>query len=209
MLQNRVNPFGEIIRTEARGTITGTRGIIHNDHREIVRAFKHKAWITCLLEFKGRRRQVMSPGRYTELFFLDEATAFAAGHRPCAECRRTAFNKFKSCWILGNPEYGFDMKTSIQKIDDIIHGERIGHGGKKVISEVEGAIIPNGVFVALNEEPVLVNQGKMYGWTPAGYRKGKTLSAVMRYQIITPVSIVNAFRAGYRPQFNTIAVMNS
>src|ERR1700733_13647396 len=98
-LQNRVDPFGKLIRTPARGAMMGNRGgVLHNSEREIVRPYKSRRWITCLLEFKGRHRIVMSERRYTELFFLDEATAFAAGHRPCAECRRERFNAFKEAW---------------------------------------------------------------------------------------------------------------
>ena len=101
-MQNRVNPFGQIIETTARGLWMGTRGNIHNAERKIVRQFKLKAWITCRLEFKGRKRQMMMPNLYTELFFLDEATAFAAGHRPCCECRREDYNNFKAAWLKGN-----------------------------------------------------------------------------------------------------------
>src|SRR5271155_1761722 len=98
-LQNRVDPFGNLIRTPARGTMMGNRGgALHNGDREIVRSYKSRRWIACVLEFRGRRRIVMSERRYTELFFLDEAVAFAAGHRPCAECRRESFNAFKHAW---------------------------------------------------------------------------------------------------------------
>src|SRR5258707_3661680 len=103
MLQNRVNPWGELFRTPARGTMMGNRGrTLHNAQQEIVRSYGGKRWICCLLEFKGRRRQIMSPGQYTELFFLDEATAFAAGHRPCAECRRERYKAFRAAWINWN-----------------------------------------------------------------------------------------------------------
>src|ERR1700760_1777025 len=105
MLQNRVDPEGNIIRTSARGSWMGNRGIIHDEQQNVLRAFKLKAWITCVLAFKGRKRPVMAPNRYTELFFLDEATAFSAGHRPCFECRRQDAGRFKSLWIKANPEY--------------------------------------------------------------------------------------------------------
>src|SRR5690348_4599407 len=102
-LQNRVDPFGEFIETEARGTMMGNRGgALHNQQKEIVRRYKTRRWITCVLEFKGRRRVTMAPKRYTELFFLDEAVAFAAGHRPCAECRRERFNAFLYTWQLSH-----------------------------------------------------------------------------------------------------------
>ena len=107
-LQNRVTPFGEIIATPERGAYMGNRGgrIHHNDRQELqTRRWASRQWITCLLEFKGRHRMVMQPNRYTELFFLDEVTAFAAGHRPCAECRRDDFSRFMTAWAIGNPEY--------------------------------------------------------------------------------------------------------
>ena len=156
MLQNRVDPFGNLIRTAARGSWTGTRGLLHNDEQEIIRPFKLKAWLTCKLEFKGRKRKMMSPDRYTELFFLDEATAFAAGHRPCCECRRDDFNKFKSLWLKANPGYGFDEKISIQKIDSIIHGERINRNRSKITFEENIHTIPDGSMVSYNDDPYLV-----------------------------------------------------
>src|SRR5258706_7062392 len=135
MLQNRIDPFGNIITTKARGFWMGNRGILHNEDQKILRPFKLKAWITCVLEFRGRKRQVMAPNRYTELFFLDEATSFAAGHRPCFECRRKDADKFKSFWLKGNPEYNFDQKTSIQEIDNILHKERMEYNKSKITFE--------------------------------------------------------------------------
>ncbi|HUZ57488.1 MAG TPA: hypothetical protein VMU83_01740 [Hanamia sp.] len=147
MLQNRVDPFGNIIKTPAHGSWMGNRGILHNEHRQVLRPFKLKAWITCKLEFNGRKRQVMTPHRYTELFFLDEATSFAAGHRPCFECRREDYHKFKSLWIKGNQEYHFDEKTSITKIDDILHKERMKCDRSKVTYEENINLIPDGAYL--------------------------------------------------------------
>ena len=130
-LQNRVDPFGQLIRTSARGAWMGNRGMIHNEHQQIIRPFRLKAWITCLLEFKDRHREVMTPNLYTELFFLDEATAFSAGHRPCAECRRADFNRFKAAWVKGNPLYKYHIKTPIGEIDEILHRERMNPNGSK------------------------------------------------------------------------------
>src|SRR4051794_26424644 len=96
--QNRVTPSGDIITTPERGTLMGNRGVLHDADARIVRRWQGKRWIACVLEFKGRWRPVMAPGRYTELFFLDEATALAAGHRPCAECRRRRFDEFRDTW---------------------------------------------------------------------------------------------------------------
>lgn len=200
MLQNRVDPLGRIIKTSARGSWMGNRGVIHNKHKEITHKFKHIAWITCVLEFKGRQRTVMTAGRWTELFFLDEATAFAAGHRPCFECRREDAKRFKSCWIQGNPHYNFSMSTSIHEIDAIIHRERITREKEKVMHERLSSAIPDGVFTFVNEDPYLFSKGKLHRWTPFGYEDSIAVPEASMLTILTPDSIVNAFRAGYAPQ---------
>lgn len=199
MLQNRVDPFGELIRTSARGTWTGTRGLIHNDKQEIVRPFKLKQWITCRLEFKGRKRKVMSPGLYTELFFLDEATALAAGHRPCCECRREDFNRFKSYWLEGNPGYHFEKKTSIRVIDDVIHEERMNGKKEKVTYEAPIHEIPSGSFISVDNKPYLLSEGKLFLWSPSGYDDGIDIPHLGMFEVLTPRSIVNTIRAGYVP----------
>lgn len=199
MLQNRVNPFGDIIKTKARGAFMGNRGVIHNDKQQLISPFKLKAWITCLLEFKGWHRPVMAPDRYTELFFMDEATAFAAGHRPCFECRRADAIRFKQYWLKGNPEYGFDIKTSIQKIDEILHRERITRDHSKVTFTLAADKIPDGAFVAVGNDAFLVLNGFMYLWTPFGYEKGRILPDTDVLTVLTPKSALNAFRAGYLP----------
>ena len=202
MLQNRVDPFGDLIATPARGTLMGNRGVIHDADRQIVRAFKLKAWITCRLAFKGRHRVVMTPERWTELFFLDEATAFAAGHRPCAECRRDDFTRFKLNWIKGNPEYNFTAGTSIKDIDDIIHRERIDANKSKVIFEEKTSTIPDGVFVLLNNSAWLVADGLLFLWSPFGYGESIAMPVNPAITVLTPRSVVNAFRAGYLPAFS-------
>jgi hypothetical protein len=203
MLQNRVDPLGRIIKTSARGSWMGNRGVIHNEYQEITRAFKHKAWITCALEFKGRKRTVMTADRWTELFFLDEATAFAAGHRPCFECRREDATRFKSCWIQGNPEHNFSMSTSINKIDAIIHKERITDEKKKVMHQRPPSAIPEGTFILLNEDPYLFSKGRLHRWTPFGYETSIAMPEASILTILTPDSIVNAFCAGYTPQIRS------
>ncbi len=153
MLQNRVDPSGNLIITKARGQWLGNRGVIHDHDQKIIRPFKLDAWITCKLEFKGRKRPIMAPDRWTELFFLDEATSFAAGHRPCFECRREDAVKFKSSWLKGNPGYNFNEKTSIREIDKILHKERINRDRTKVTFEEDVRVLPNGVFVFAGGEP--------------------------------------------------------
>jgi hypothetical protein len=205
MLQNRVDPFGHIIKTTARGSWLGNRGVLHNSDKELLRPFKLKAWITCLLEFKGRKRTVMAPNRWTELFFLDEATAFAAGHRPCGECRRNDFIRFKKCWLKGNPEYHFTLKTSIREIDKIIHQERIDRHGEKVLFEEKPGNIPDGTFVLFNDNPYLVADNCIFLWSPFGYENGIAWPEVEKLPVLTPKSIVNTFRAGYLPDFTIAA----
>ncbi len=200
MLQNRVDPFGNLIKTTARGSWMGNRGLLHNDKQELLRPFRLKAWLTCKLEFKGRNRQVMAPKQYTELFFLDEATAFAAGHRPCFECRRNDFDIFKSLWLKGNPEYNFDEKTSIKEIDNILHKERIDRNNSKVTFEENIDNIPKGSFILYNNEAFLVGDKQLFLWSPFGYDKGTALPGAGKLTVLTPKSIVNTFRAGYVPQ---------
>lgn len=200
MLQNRVDPYGHLIRTKARGAWLGNRGVIHNEKKEIVRPFKIKPWITCELEFRGRHREIMQPDRWTELFFLDEATAFSAGHRPCFQCRYQDHQRFKSYWLSGNPAYGFNMKTPVSRIDKIIHTERIARDKSKVTYSDELRQLPNGTFINYAGEPHLVKDEKIYVWTPDGYSRGLPLPEVDEVEVLTPRSIVNMFRAGYTPQ---------
>jgi len=200
-LQNRVDPFGQLIRTSARGAWMGNRGMIHNDHQQIIRPFRLKAWITCLLEFKGRRREVMTPNLYTELFFLDEATAFSAGHRPCAECRRTDFNRFKAAWVQGNPLYMYDMKTPIGEIDEILHRERMNPNGIKFTYKEILGDLPEGSFIEYNGKPYLISQSnRIMRWTPFGYADFIKIPLTAEVDVLTPKSIVHCFRSGYIPQ---------
>ena len=178
----------------------GNRGVLHNDQKEIIRPYKLISWITCVLQFKSWHREVMSPNRYTELFFMDEATAFSAGHRPCAECRREAHHHFKECWIKGNPEYGFTPKTPIGKMDAIIHSERISADRSKVTYMESIHKLPTGTFVLYEDKPYLIKEHKMYLWIPAGYEKTMNLPAINDVPVLTPKSIVNTFHAGYLPQ---------
>ncbi|MFC0512808.1 hypothetical protein ACFFGT_01315 [Mucilaginibacter angelicae] len=200
MLQNRVNPFGQLIKTPERGAWLGNRGVIHNEQQEIVRAYKIKAWITCVLEFRGRHREIMQPDRWTELFFLDEATAFSAGHRPCFQCRYKDHQRFKEFWIKGNPHYGFNIKTPVSKIDDILQTERIAADKSKVTYEENLKGLPNGTFVFYDEKPYLLKDGQLYLWSPAGYQKGIMMPDVGKLLVLTPQSFVNMFNAGYVPQ---------
>lgn len=179
-LQNRVTPLGELIATPERGLVYGNRGCLHDEHGRIRRRYATRRWIACRLEFRGRRRSaLMQPGRYTELFFLDEATAFAAGHRPCAECRREDYNRFNELWP-GPPR--------ADAIDLQLHGERLRHH--------EASDLPDGAFVMHEGEPWLVLGDALLRWTPGGYTERAPRPAG-RAQVITASSLVEVLRQGW------------
>jgi len=203
-LQNRVDPGGELFRTNARGTIMGNRGgAIHNTDREIVRRFKSRRWIACVLEFRGRHRIVMSERRYTELFFLDEAVAFAAGHRPCAECRRERFNAFKEAWRRGT---GQAMLPYAAEMDVELHPARIGNRGEKITYEAELGSLPDGCFVRLEGRAYLVHDAALLLWTPEGYSQREVIHKHLVTSVLTPKPIVECFRQGYRPGIHESAL---
>lgn len=194
-LQNRVDPFGVIFRSPARGTMMGNRGgALHNDQREIVRSYKCARWLICVLEFKGIRRRVMSPGRYTELFFLDEAVALSAGHRPCAECRRARFNAFRSAW--GRP-------LRAPELDAELHRARIDRQGNQITYEEKLDLLPDGCLVSVNRTAYLVWRDALYLWTPDGYvRRGVRSTGPRVVTVLTPELTVRCLRNGYIPQLH-------
>ena len=190
-LQNRVDPWGDIFRSPARGTMMGNRGgALHNDRREIVRPFKSRRWIACVLEFRNRRRSVMTPGRYTELFFLDEAVAFAAGHRPCAECRRERFNAFRSAW---------KRRVGADEIDLELHRARVDSQRNKVTCVAALHSLPNGCFVQREGKAWLVWDDALALWTAEGYTQRDVRPKRLNVTVLTPQPIVECFRQGYEP----------
>lgn len=208
--QNRVDPFGNLIVTDARGTLMGNRGCLHDEFERLNgRAWTTKAWIACLLDFKGRHRPVMPPGRWTALFFLDEATALAAGHRPCGECRRADYLRFKEAWIQGNPELDLTMAVPAQKIDSILHAERVAEAPlpTKIYFEADIDKLPDGVFYAGAEplEAWMVWGDNVLRWSPRGYDRVEPRPEAQSVQVLTPASIVGALSAGYRPQVHASA----
>ena len=202
-LQNRVNPFSTLISTPERGAWTGNRGVIHNERKEIIKNYAVKYWITCLLEYKGARRSVMSPNRWTELFFLDEATAFAAGHRPCGFCRHTDFKRFKDLWLTTNGEqYGLTSKTKMDIIDAFIHQERLDKNGLKKTFKSTLSALPNGTFITFDEmnKAYLWFQQNLYEWSFNGYTKVFQFDKNQEVNVLTPLSYVAVFKAGYEPE---------
>ena len=205
-LQNRVSPCGEVFASPARGTLTGNRGgAIHNDTREIVRQFKSRRWITCRLEFKGRRRTVMSPGRYTELFFLDEAVSFAAGHRPCAECRRDRFNAFRDAWMRSSPARSI-LPPSADQMDAELHRHRISPQGRKVTHPARLDSLPDGSFIGIDGSSYLVFQGAILLWSPQGYQEKLRRQSDSNVTVLTPEPVVECIRHGYTPEIHPSAL---
>jgi len=198
-LQNRVDPWGNLFRSAARGTFMGNRGALHDDRREIVRAFRGQRWITCVLEFRGRRRAIMAPNRYTELFFLDEAVAFAAGHRPCAECRRERFNAFKRAWI-GRAGTASSRPVYVSEIDAELHRARLDMQRRKRTHEAPLHSLPNGCFVEIEQAAYLVWNEALFLWTPEGYARKEHRPGRLAVTVLTPQPILHCFRAGYEPE---------
>jgi hypothetical protein len=200
--QNRVTPFGEIVAVPERGTMMGNRGVLHDDAGTIRRSWQLKRWILCLTEFKGRKRAIMSPGRWTELFFLDEATGLAAGHRPCAECRRARFRAFQSAWAAGNSGPAADCVPTAGAIDEQLHAERVGPGREKVRFAADLDTLPDGVLLTLDGDDgpaYLLWRGALLAWSPGGYGARRPRPAGTRVAVLTPASTVAAIRAGYAP----------
>jgi hypothetical protein len=194
-LQNRVTPSGDIIATPHRGMFTGNRGIIHDPAtRTLTRRWASKAWLACVCEFRGRRREVMGGRSWTELFFLDEATALAAGHRPCFYCRRDDAVRFRAAWEKGN---GVEDVLA-PEVDAVLHGERLDRGKKRLHPPPAPVVeLPDGAMVQAGGESFLIAQGRALAWSPAGYREPQ--NALGDGMLLTPPSTLRALSAGYRP----------
>lgn len=195
-LQNRVTPFGEIVASAARGTLMGNRGgRLHRPDRTLgPRRWTNRVWIACLLCFKGRRRTVMGDG-YTELFFLDEPTALAAGHRPCFECRRAEAKAFAAAW---GRAHELPRPPKAGEMDLALHRERLAPAGPVV--PLDG--LPDGTMVALPVDPAtawLVAGDRLHPWSPGGYGPPVARPSGAA-TLLTPPAIVAALRAGYVPR---------
>lgn len=201
--QNRVSPQGLIEINRARGTFMGNRGVLHSTRKEVKRQFKSKAWIICRLEFKGRKRKLMSPNSYTELFFLDEFTAFSAGHRPCAECRRSRYNEFRNAWMSGNKWDGSSVIRA-SDMDEFLHRERI-EGEKKVTWSGRLWDLPHGTMFELDQKSYAICDGEILKWSFDGYRSAEGETFPENVDVLTPRSVVNVLATGFRPEFHPSA----
>jgi hypothetical protein len=206
--QNRVTPFGEIVAVPERGTLMGNRGVLHDGTKTIRRSWQLKRWILCVTDFKNRKRTIMSPGRYTELFFLDEATGLAAGHRPCAECQRQRFDEFRAAWVAGNPKSDGGTLPTASEIDEQLHAERLNASGEQMHFEAALAGLPDGVFVILDGEPdvpFLVLRNELLAWSPSGYQVRRPRPIGITVSVVAPISTVAAIRSGYVPTIHATA----
>jgi hypothetical protein len=197
--QNRVTPLGEILATPARGTLMGNRGALHDAHGVLCRPFRGQRWIICLLSFKGRRRPVMAPGQNTELFFLDEATALAAGHRPCAECQRPRFEQFRAIWAAANPRLAGGPRPAATRLDSGLHAERLTASGGQRAYSAPAAGLPDGALVQLPGDPhaYLVLGSRLLRWSVFGYDAALARPAAASVRVLTPRSVVKTLAAGY------------
>jgi hypothetical protein len=197
-LQNRVDPFGELFATPARGTMFGNRGgKFHTDAQGLTsRRWVSRQWICCVLDFKGRRRDVW--GRYyTELFFLDEVTAFAAGHRPCFECRRSDALAFAA-------RFPVKGKVTAPAMDDVLHAERLD-GKMKRIHRRNIDKLPDGAMIARDGQAYAVRGGKLLRWTPRGYKDITRRPKGVTVDVLTPPSMLKVLSRGYAPQWHNSA----
>jgi hypothetical protein len=197
-LQNRVLPTGEIVSHPARGLLMGNRGCIHGPDRRLGTArWRTKMWISCVLDWRGRRRDVMPPGRWTALFFLDEVTALAAGHRPCGYCRRADYRAFNECWRAAR---GLADRPYAHEMDAVLHAERVeSRTRRQVTRPARPGELPDGAMIRHDGTMALVRGGRLLPWSFDGYGAAVVLPAGTTVELLTPPAIVGVLAAGYRP----------
>lgn len=191
-LQNRMNPMGQLHGVKARGLLMGNRGQLHNAAREIVRPWKLNRWITCALEYQGIKRELMASNSYTELFFLDEPTSYAAGHRPCGDCRKDRYKAFKAAWAKTFP----DQDQSAAGIDKVLQAARMNADNSQRTWQASLAGLPEGTMVEHEGQPVLLWRGRQWRW---GFDSYSPLPQPMTsgvVTVLTPEPIVALFKNG-------------
>ena len=194
-LQNRVTPLGELIAVPERGLVYGNRGCLHDDQGRIRRRYAGRRWIACRLRFKDwHREHLLQPGKFTELFFLDEATAFAAGHRPCALCRREDYVSFGELWRAHRPP----EQVGADAMDAQLHRERLD-GRARRLHAARLNELPDGAFVLRDDEPWLIHGDELQRWTPGGYRE-RAPRPHGHATLVTPPSLVAILAAGWHTE---------
>ena len=209
-LQNRVTPFSSIEAVACRGLVMGNRGCLHDDKRVLrSQGWRTKSWIICRLTWKNTRRQLMTPRSWTELFFLDETVALAAGHRPCGYCRREAYRQFLACWASGT---GWSQTRPPRQpdLDARLHADRIDPQRRQRRHDAQLDHLPDGCFVLLPNDPTpwLVHGARLSPWSHAGYGRSIRRPAGITVSVITPASTVAALDAGYAPMVHPSAVQS-
>lgn len=202
-LQNRVTAHGEIVAHPARGTMFGNRGgRIHKNNRMLItRRWASRAWICCVLEFKGRQRQIMAPNSYTELFFLDEATALAAGHRPCFECRRRDALAF---FEHHREAYGLPERMKADAFDRELHASRVDGKHQRTFQSDAGNL-PDGTFIENDDGVFVLNGTNLLKWSIEGYTAAKPKPSGGIVRVLTPAVVVEVLRVGYKPSLHPTA----
>lgn len=203
-LQNRVTPFGDIVAIAQRGLFTGNRGIIHDPATKTLlkKRWASKAWLICVCEYKGRRREVMGGRSWTELFFLDEAVALAAGHRPCFFCRRQSAEAFRAAWARARG----GAVPFAAAMDAVLHDDRLDHGRKR-LHPVPGdaSELPDGAVIVAAGEAYTIVRGRAFRWSNQGYEGEREIPRADG--LVTPPSTLLAIRAGYRPVLHPTIVV--
>jgi hypothetical protein len=200
-LQNRVDPWGTLNAHPAKiSKMMGNRGILHDAERRIVKHWVGKSWVACDPGYKNIvRKPLFQTGRYSELFFLDEATAYAAGHRPCAFCQRDNFNTFKKLWAIAHLAGESTSTFSIKEIDEQLHRERTTRGGKKIVFTAQLSSLPNGTMIEVNQTAILLHHGRQLKWSFEGYAPATTVHPSDQVNVLTPHSIVKLLDQGLKP----------
>jgi hypothetical protein len=204
-LQNRVLPTGDIVAIPARGTFTGNRGILHRDDRTLgTSRWTHHAWICCTLDWQGRKRQVMTGRNWTELFFLDEAVALAAGHRPCAYCRRADYTRFVDCW-----EAATGARPKAPDMDRALHATRIIKGTRRQRTDhAHPNDLPAGTFIFHDDQSHIITPDGLRPYTPDGYA-GPVATPDHPVTVLTPSPIRKILQSGYAPALHLSARQTS
>jgi hypothetical protein len=194
--RNRVTPTGDIVAIPLRGGWLGNRGILHEGF-EVRRNHTHKRWITCVLSHKDWRLPQWRPGRFTVLFFHDEAVSLAAGHRPCALCRRAAYDAFRAAWVASLGE-----RRGADAMDVVLHRERmVPHTRRRRFHQASWSErLPDGTFVLVDDGPAVVLGDAAVPWTTDGYGRARTRPRSGEVTLVTPPTIIDVLRGGYRPQ---------
>ena len=206
-LQNRVTPFGEIVATPERGTLMGNRGCLHDEERRVVKTSARVAWVTCRLEWEGIHRTIMAPKKYTELFFLDEATALAAGHRPCGDCRAERLIEFERAWAAGVEGRPGEVAL-VSRIDPVMKLDRADRNGVQRRFTARAGGLPDGVMVQLPGEEGIARlkwRGQYLKWSPSGYGQPKVVEEKSTVTVLTPACTVKVIASGYVPEVHPTA----